>query len=154
MSTSPTLASRTAQHKPGSKLSRQTKPPAIRPQAWGYQSQCALYKQVNRESLTAEAIQRLVERADADKLKKAVEQLKQLEESSPEAFPGLSKYFLLLLPASVFLNKVGGDPQPSGVETGFDYCWSPQLFSLLLQVSPAFICATTDVGKNVNQLHH
>jgi len=77
-----------------------------------------LYKQVNRESLTAEARQRLVERADADKLKKAVEQLKQLEGSSPEAFPDLSKYFLLLLPASVFLNKVGGDPQPSGVETG------------------------------------
>ena len=37
-----------------------------------------LYKQVNRESLTAEAMQRLGERADADKLKKAVERLKQL----------------------------------------------------------------------------
>ena len=46
------------------------------------------YRQVNRESLTAEAIQRLVERADADKLKKAVWRLKQLEGSSPEAFPG------------------------------------------------------------------
>ena len=37
-----------------------------------------LYKQVNGESLTAEAMQRLIERADADKLKKAVERLKQV----------------------------------------------------------------------------
>jgi hypothetical protein len=78
-----------------------------------------LYRQVNRESLTAEAIQRLVEQADADKLKKAVERLKQLEGSSPEAFPGLSKYFVLLLLLQC------GDPKPSGVETGLDYCSSP-----------------------------
>jgi hypothetical protein len=36
-----------------------------------------LYKQVNGESLTAEEMQRLIERADADKLKKAVEKLPQ-----------------------------------------------------------------------------
>ena len=42
-----------------------------------------LYKQVNGESLTAEEMQRLIERADADKLKKAVERLKQGGESNP-----------------------------------------------------------------------
>jgi hypothetical protein len=36
-----------------------------------------LYKQINRESLTAEEMQRLIERADADKLKKAGERLGQ-----------------------------------------------------------------------------
>jgi hypothetical protein len=36
-----------------------------------------LYKQVDGESLTAEEMQRLIERADADKLKKAVERLRQ-----------------------------------------------------------------------------
>jgi hypothetical protein len=41
-----------------------------------------LYKQVNGESLTAEAMQRLIERADADKLKKAAERLKQAREPS------------------------------------------------------------------------
>ena len=34
-----------------------------------------LYKQVNGERLTAEEMQRLIERADADKIKKAVERL-------------------------------------------------------------------------------
>jgi len=34
-----------------------------------------LYKQINGESLTAEEMQRLIERADADKLKKAAERL-------------------------------------------------------------------------------
>ena len=80
----PTLASGTAHHTPGSKLSRQTKPP-VSVHRHGDINHNVLYKQVNRESLTAEAIQRLVERADADKLKKAVERLKQLEGSSPEA---------------------------------------------------------------------
>jgi hypothetical protein len=110
-----------------------------------------LYKQVNHESLTAEAMQRLVEREDTDKIKKALERLKQLEGSSPEAFPGLTKYFLLLLPTSVFLNKVG---ILSHLGSKQAYCRSPQLFSLLLQVSPAFICATTDVGKNAKLLCH
>lgn len=36
-----------------------------------------LYKQINRESLTAEEMQRFIERADADKLKKAGERLGQ-----------------------------------------------------------------------------
>jgi hypothetical protein len=35
-----------------------------------------LFKQANGESLTAEQMQRLIERADADKLKKAVERLR------------------------------------------------------------------------------
>lgn len=34
-----------------------------------------LYKQINGESLTAEEMRRLIERADADKLKKAAERL-------------------------------------------------------------------------------
>jgi len=42
-----------------------------------------LYKQVNGESLTAEYMQRLIERADADKLKKAAERLQQDGKSSP-----------------------------------------------------------------------
>jgi hypothetical protein len=41
-----------------------------------------LYKQVNGESLTAEEMQRLIERADADKLKKAAERLQQGSKSS------------------------------------------------------------------------
>ena len=36
-----------------------------------------LYRQANGESLTAEEMQRLIERADADKLKKAAERLQQ-----------------------------------------------------------------------------
>ena len=36
-----------------------------------------LYKQANGERLTAEEMQRLIERADADKLKKAAERLRQ-----------------------------------------------------------------------------
>jgi hypothetical protein len=36
-----------------------------------------LYKQANGESLTPEEMQRLIERADADKLKKAAERLRQ-----------------------------------------------------------------------------
>ena len=36
-----------------------------------------LYKQANGESLTAEEMQRLIERADVDKLKKAAERLRQ-----------------------------------------------------------------------------
>ena len=36
-----------------------------------------LYKQVNGKSLTEEEMRQLIERADADKLKKAVERLKQ-----------------------------------------------------------------------------
>ena len=35
-----------------------------------------LYKQANGETLTAEEMQRLIERADADKLKKAAERLR------------------------------------------------------------------------------
>ena len=35
-----------------------------------------LFKQANGESLTAEQMQKLIERADADKLKKAVERLR------------------------------------------------------------------------------
>jgi len=42
-----------------------------------------LNKQVNGESLTAEYMQRLIERADADKLKKAAERLQQDGKSSP-----------------------------------------------------------------------
>ena len=41
-----------------------------------------LYKQVNGKSLTEEEMRQLIERADADKLKKAVERLRQAEESS------------------------------------------------------------------------
>jgi hypothetical protein len=41
-----------------------------------------LYKQANSESLTAEEMQRLIERADADKLKKAAERLQQASKSS------------------------------------------------------------------------
>jgi hypothetical protein len=41
-----------------------------------------LYKQVNGESLTAEEMQRLIERTDADKLKKAAERLQQGSKSS------------------------------------------------------------------------
>ena len=37
-----------------------------------------LYKQVNGERLTAEEMQRLIERADADKIKKAVERLRHV----------------------------------------------------------------------------
>ena len=37
-----------------------------------------LYKQVNGEKLTAEEMQRLIERADADKIKKAVERLRHV----------------------------------------------------------------------------
>jgi hypothetical protein len=40
-----------------------------------------LYKQVNGESLTAEEMQRLIEREDDDKLKKAVERLRQGQKS-------------------------------------------------------------------------
>ena len=42
-----------------------------------------LYKQVNGKSLTEEEMRQLIERADADKLKKAVERLKQAGESDP-----------------------------------------------------------------------
>jgi len=38
-----------------------------------------LYKQINGESLTAEEMQRLIERADADKLKKAAKRLGNME---------------------------------------------------------------------------
>ena len=41
-----------------------------------------LYKQANGERLTAEEMQRLIERADADKIKKAAERLRQLEKSA------------------------------------------------------------------------
>ena len=41
-----------------------------------------LYKQANGERLTAEEMQRLIERADADKIKKAGERLRQLEKSA------------------------------------------------------------------------
>jgi len=40
-----------------------------------------LYKQVNGEKLTVEDMQRLIERADADKFKKAVERLRQVANS-------------------------------------------------------------------------
>ena len=50
-------------------------------------------------------MQRLIERADADKLKKAVERLTSWKNRAQP----ISKYFLLLLPASVLLNKVGRD---------------------------------------------
>ena len=40
-----------------------------------------LYKQANGERLTAEEMQRLIERADAGKFKKAGERLRQLEKS-------------------------------------------------------------------------
>ena len=50
-------------------------------------------------------MQRLIERADADKLKKAVERLSSWKDRAQL----ISKYFLLLLPASVLLNKVGRD---------------------------------------------
>ena len=42
-----------------------------------------LYKQVNGESLSAEEMQRLIERADADKLKKAVERLPRSGGANP-----------------------------------------------------------------------
>jgi len=42
-----------------------------------------LYKQINGESLTAEEMQRLIERADADKLKKAAERLWQAGKLTP-----------------------------------------------------------------------
>jgi hypothetical protein len=42
-----------------------------------------LYKQVNGERLTAEDMQRLIERADTDKLKKAAERLRPDAKSSP-----------------------------------------------------------------------
>ena len=42
-----------------------------------------LYKQANGEGLTAEEMQRLIERADADKLKKAAERLRQRGKSGP-----------------------------------------------------------------------
>ena len=41
-----------------------------------------LYKQVNGKGMTEEEMRQLIERADADKLKKAVERLKQVAESS------------------------------------------------------------------------
>ncbi|PYU25975.1 MAG: hypothetical protein DMG30_03630 [Acidobacteria bacterium] len=41
-----------------------------------------IYKQANGESLTAEEMQRLIERADADKLKKAADRLQQGSKSS------------------------------------------------------------------------
>ena len=41
----------------------------------------ALFRQSNGERLTAEEIQRLVERADSDKLRKARERLLQAQES-------------------------------------------------------------------------
>ena len=41
-----------------------------------------LYKQVNGKSLTEEEMRQLIARADADKLKKAVERLKQAGEST------------------------------------------------------------------------
>ena len=41
-----------------------------------------LYKQVNGKGLTEEEMRQLIARADADKLKKAVERLKQAGESS------------------------------------------------------------------------
>ena len=41
-----------------------------------------LYKQANGETLSAEEMQRLIERADADKLKKAAERLRQGSEPS------------------------------------------------------------------------
>ena len=50
-------------------------------------------------------MQRLIERADADKLKKAVERLSSWKNRAQL----ISKYFLLLLPSSVLLNKVGRD---------------------------------------------
>jgi len=40
-----------------------------------------LYKQANGKSLTEEEMRQLIKRADADKLKKAVERLKQAEGS-------------------------------------------------------------------------
>jgi hypothetical protein len=40
-----------------------------------------LYKQVNGKGMTEEEMRQLIERADADKLKKAVERLKQVAES-------------------------------------------------------------------------
>jgi hypothetical protein len=40
-----------------------------------------LYRQANGERLTAEEMQRLIERADADKIKKAVERLRQVAKS-------------------------------------------------------------------------
>ena len=39
-----------------------------------------LYKHVNGERLTADEMQRLIERADADKIKKAVERLRHVAE--------------------------------------------------------------------------
>jgi hypothetical protein len=42
-----------------------------------------LYKQANGKSLTGEEMRQLIKRADADKLKKAVERLEQAEWSSP-----------------------------------------------------------------------
>jgi hypothetical protein len=41
-----------------------------------------LFKQANGESLTAEQMQKLIERADADKLKKAVERLRHGSKSA------------------------------------------------------------------------
>ena len=41
-----------------------------------------LFKQANGESLTAEQMQKLIERADADKLKKAVERLRSGSKSA------------------------------------------------------------------------
>ena len=41
-----------------------------------------LCKQVNGKSLTEEEMRQLIERADADKLKKAMERLRQAGESS------------------------------------------------------------------------
>jgi len=41
-----------------------------------------LFKQANGESLTAEQMQRLIERADADKVKKAMERLRQRSKSN------------------------------------------------------------------------
>jgi hypothetical protein len=40
-----------------------------------------LFKQTNGEKLTAEEMQRLIERADADKIKKAVDRLRQVAKS-------------------------------------------------------------------------
>jgi hypothetical protein len=40
-----------------------------------------LYKQTNGERLTQETMQQLIERADADKIKKAVERLRQVARS-------------------------------------------------------------------------
>ena len=83
--------------------------------------------------------QRLIERADATNSRKPWRGLSSWKDRAQliEAFPGLSKYFLLPLPAAVFLNKAGGLRSGPGyhsisheiagllVETGLDYLLRP-----------------------------